>query len=631
VAGAAALRAVAALAVSGPWLLPDEAAYALLGRGLWRHADLAVLGGPSPFASALYPALAGLPLLAGEHAGYAVLRVLQALALCSAAVAVYAWARMVARPPWALAAAVLTLALPGLAYAGELVAETLLLPLATLAGWLAVRALEAPSRRNQLALVAALACCAATRGEANALAPALLAAALATGRVRALWPTWAGVAAVAAVWLGLGGGTPLRSLGSYGFTGAFTAHRAVDLVLEHAGELLLVCGVVPACAAALLALGRPRERPARATAVYALALAAVASVEAGVFSAAHAGRLLERELLFALPPLFVAFAGWLGRGAPRPRAATLAVAAAAVAALLALPFGRLATPAAVPENPSLVPLAHLDSPRVYGVVALVALGSAAALLGVRARWRWLFPALLAPLLAATAVSATDELADRSEAARAAYAAPAAAWLDRAAPGPVTLLYDGSPDWQTVWSQLFWNDRVGRVLDVTSARVPGPLPQAELRLLGDDGALRLVGGAPAEADLVAAPQGFRFRGTRLAASRRLGLALWRLDGPPRVRTWAQGLERNGDVPQGGVATLDVFDCGRGSFHLVAVGRDEETLRLSRDGRAVARTALWPEGVWEQTVATPAAGPHARCTFTLVTSSLVHLSTFEWTPA
>src|SRR5581483_5474665 len=284
VAGAAALRAVAALAVSGPWLLPDEAAYALLGRGLWRHADLAVLGGPSPFASALYPALAGLPLLAGEHAGYAVLRVLQALALCSAAVAVYAWARMVARPPWALAAAVLTLALPGLAYAGELVAETLLLPLATLAGWLAVRALEAPSRRNQLALVAALACCAATRGEANALAPALLAAALATGRVRALWPTWAGVAAVAAVWLGLGGGTPLRSLGSYGFTGAFTAHRAVDLVLEHAGELLLVCGVVPACAAALLALGRPRERPARATAVYALALAAVASVEAGVFS-----------------------------------------------------------------------------------------------------------------------------------------------------------------------------------------------------------------------------------------------------------------------------------------------------------------------------------------------------------
>src|SRR6476659_5598782 len=100
-------------------------AYALLGRGIWHHADLAVLGGPSQFTSALYPALAGLPLLGGLHAGYAALRVLQAVVVCSTGVVVYLWTRSLARPRWALAAAVLVLALPGGVYAGTLVAETL--------------------------------------------------------------------------------------------------------------------------------------------------------------------------------------------------------------------------------------------------------------------------------------------------------------------------------------------------------------------------------------------------------------------------------------------------------------------------------------------------------------------------
>src|SRR5439155_21140185 len=91
------------------------------------------------------------------------------------------------------------------------------------------------------------------------------------------------------------------------------------------------------------------------------------------FAAGHADHLLERELLFALPPLFVAFAGWLGRAAPRPPRRAVPVVVAAVAVLLAMPFGRLATAGAAPGNPTLVPFPHLDSPQVYGVVALFAL------------------------------------------------------------------------------------------------------------------------------------------------------------------------------------------------------------------------------------------------------------------
>src|SRR5439155_536254 len=154
VAIAVALRATAALALPAPFLFPDEGAYALLGRDLWHHGDLAVLGGPSQYVSALYPLVSALP--------YGVLRVLQVLAL---------------------------------------------------------------------------------------------------------WATWAAAAAFCVAWLALGGGSPLRSLGGYG-AGHYSVHGVVILVLEHAGELVLVCGVLPLCAAILLAFQRPLDLPTRATAVF---------------------------------------------------------------------------------------------------------------------------------------------------------------------------------------------------------------------------------------------------------------------------------------------------------------------------------------------------------------------------
>jgi len=619
---AAGLRIVAALAVRAPWLLPDEAAYALAGRAFWHHGELAVLGGPAPYVSTLYPLVAALP--------YAALRVVQVFALCSTAVVVYVWARSLTRAWWAAGAAVLTLALPGLAYAGEIVAETLFLPLATLAGWLAMRALASPTTRRQVELVVALAACALTQGEANMIAIAVFAASLAARRVRALWPTWLSVAAMCVVWAALGGGSPLRSLGSYG-SAAYTVHGVFDFVLEHAGDLLLVSGMVPVCAAVLLAMMRPREAEVRAAVSYALALGAAASIEVGVFAAGHAGRLLERELLFALPPFFVAFAVWLDRGAPRPRLRTAAVVAIAVAVLLAEPFGRLATAAAVPDNPSLVALTHLDSAKIYGVVALVALVGGAGMLFLRAHQVWLLPVLLAVVFVAASVSASEEFVDRSQAARSAYTTRTVSWLDRAG-APVTYLYDGFSDWQLGWEQLFWNGRVGHVLDLPATHVPGPLPQSQLQLLPGSGALRLVGGGVPQAGLIAAPAGFHFRGRRLATAPQLGLSLWQVDAPPRVSTWVQGLLPNGEIAEHSVATLSVFDCGRGTFHLIAIGHSNETLRLMRDSTPVATTQLWPQGVWEQTISTPAAAPGSadRCTFTLSSTSVVQLTTFAWTP-
>src|SRR5205823_2447758 len=173
-----------------------------------------------------------------------------------------------------------------------------------------------------------------------------------------------------------------------------------------------------------------------------------------------------------------------------------------------------------------------------------------------------------------------------------------------------------------------NTRIAHVIDLPATQVPGPLAQEQLQLVGDDGVLRLVGGGEPATSLIAAPQGFRFPGRLIAHATRLGLSLWRVPAPARLRTWVQGVQRNGDVLQGGVATLDVFDCGRGTLHVVAVGRDNETLRLAENGNHLTTTELWPDGVWEQTVRTPRSRAGSRCTFSLSTTSLVHLATFAW---
>jgi hypothetical protein len=59
-----AFRAWAAVEVPVPWIAPDEMVYGMLGRSLWLHGSLAILGGPTPYYSLLTPLLAGLPLAA---------------------------------------------------------------------------------------------------------------------------------------------------------------------------------------------------------------------------------------------------------------------------------------------------------------------------------------------------------------------------------------------------------------------------------------------------------------------------------------------------------------------------------------------------------------------------------------
>src|SRR4051794_10002590 len=130
------LRTWASRGVPTPWITPDETLYGLLGQGLWRDGKLAVLGGPTPYYSLVVPLVSGLPLSLGDLAlGYSLLKVLQALVMSLAAVPVYVWGRSLTAPRWALLAAVLTVALPGLAYSGLVMTGAGFFPGFVLAAW----------------------------------------------------------------------------------------------------------------------------------------------------------------------------------------------------------------------------------------------------------------------------------------------------------------------------------------------------------------------------------------------------------------------------------------------------------------------------------------------------------------
>src|SRR3954467_15403943 len=200
VAVSTALRAWAALQVPVPWIAPDEMVYALLGRGLWHHGSLDILGGPTPYYSLLTPVLAGLP--------YDPLRVVQALVMSLAAVPTFLWARALVPARSALLAATLAVAVPGLAYSGLVMTEVLFYPLLVLAAWAAAEALVRRTWQAQLLAVAAFLAVAGTRLQAIVLLPAYATAVgLDAGMARSwaglkkLWPAVAGFGGLALAWL----------------------------------------------------------------------------------------------------------------------------------------------------------------------------------------------------------------------------------------------------------------------------------------------------------------------------------------------------------------------------------------------------------------------------------------------
>jgi len=211
--------------------------------------------------SLLYPAVMGIPLsLFGPSTGLAVVKVVQAAVMSSVAVVVFAWGRQVIADVWALVAAGLTLCIPGIAYSGMLMTETLFFPLVAVALWALWRVLIQPSLARQAVFLGACALAVLTRVQALALLPAAL---LAIGLycvfrrdvsvVRRLAPLLSLIVGGGIVALALSrlSGGRVHVVGVYAAaTGGYEVGSSARDVFWHTGAVFVIVAGVP-----LIALG----------------------------------------------------------------------------------------------------------------------------------------------------------------------------------------------------------------------------------------------------------------------------------------------------------------------------------------------------------------------------------------
>jgi hypothetical protein len=646
-----AFRAWAAVEVPVPWIAPDEMVYGMLGRSLWLHGSLAILGGPTPYYSLLTPLLAGFPLAAwGLGTGYDVLQGLQAFVMSLAAVPVYLWTRTLVSRWGALAAAALTVATPVLAYSGLVMTEVLFYPLLVTAAWAGAEAIARPTRRNQILLLLAFVAVFATRIQAIILVPALVTAALldvfiahSWGRLRRHLPVAAGLAVLVLAWAAWRLLSGKAALGGYEVVAStsYSVGSAARFVLYHGASLLILCGLFPATAVALklveaLRRGESDER-VRAYLVVASSLAVWLVVEVGVFASRYSDRIVERNLIGLAPVLFIGLVLWLERGPDGGYVERAIVGALAVGVLVLVPVGTYVNIFGNHDALTLIPLYQLSTetsvstmkavyPAVAPVLALV------FVLVPRRRLRWL-PIALVLVLTGASVLVSRFVIDQTRSQEVAFLGGHPTWADDAGGKRAVYIYDGEPSWPSVWQTVFFNSGIRRVYDLGARAVPGPLPQERVGVR-PDGRLMVAGSSDRRNPHYAVASnwielaGKRAGEVEQSGLTQKGLVLWELDRPLRLRSQTSGLQLNGDIS--GQAILVAYDCRTGTFRVTLLIKQPENIDIRVNNKLV-RHLEFPDPPGGQTWHgdLPVVGQFGgACSMSINTSGLTGTTQFEF---
>lgn len=629
----ASARFIAALQFNAPWIAADEMVYGLTGRRLWEAGQLDLLGAEFPFYG-LYPALIGIPLAAlSTAAGVMVIQAIQALAVSCTAAIVFYWARPIAGRSYALAGAVMTAALPALAYSGLLMTESLFLVATTFALWRLSVALVHPTRANQLLVVGGIVVATFVRFQGLSLVPTVVVGTVVMaflardrGIMRRLVPGQVAVVAFLLMWLLLAWSVSGSSLGAYGITTESSlGFDAFKWVGWHLGAAFLLVAVIPLFATLLVAWNAACDRRSgpseRALVATTLTYVAVTVTTVGFFASEHVGRIAERDLVTLAPPVLVAFVTWLAVGVPRSQPATSVVGLIASTALLLMPIGKIASSSALPDALTTAPFVMTASRFSFttaeimwsAVVAAILLG--ALLLPSRLAAPSL-AGLVTALLVATSVSASVEIARRSAEDRVVFFGHGPQdWIDRRAAEPVLYLYAGHPLWNGVWHTAFWNRRIESVAVVDTESLRGPVPGVAVESL-TDGRLVRRGGQSMSERLVVAPARLTLVGNRVTTLDRGPdadrLTLWRSAGPPTLSTRTVGL--NSDETTDGPFAVEAFDCaGGGTLRLEVVAAERASLTYGPVGEPV-RTIAVDRGRSLLSVPAPSAiGSTSRCVY------------------
>ena len=445
--------------------------------------------------------------------------------------------------------------------------------------------------------------------------------------------------AVLALRLTVGQGVSWKDLlGAYGTVGASAASASVGhiaaSVLWHVADIAVLTLGVPVLAVVVLAArafrGQEIDPAAQSFLAVTVAYVVLLACEVGAFASVHLGHVSERYLVSAAPPLFIAYALWLGRGSPRPPVVAFGSCAVVVALLAVVPIRALAPPDVPYDGFSTVLLARFvqheasSSARVALVVA--ALLATTLFLVPPGRLRLSGLAAIAVGLAALSVAANREIAraSRSE-QRAAIGDGDPRWVDATGERNVTLFDIGDRPSPAVVRTFFWNQSIVDTLRLRGVATSFP-PGASAVRVADDGSVIDRRDTTVSRHDVVASSTLTLDGTLLAQlpaglSTTYGLNLWQIDGPVRVTTaLASGFLPNGDFID--KARVIVHGCRPGRLEITLLGKSGAPIYSYVNGANRRTFALPSQSSATEVIPSPAYtdGTHP-CTYDFGTDGLV----------
>jgi len=316
-----------------PTIFGDELEMTQISRSIADTGHPGRRGEPYGFTT-LVPWLTAPAWWIGDtETAYAAIKYFQGLVMATAIFPAFLLARTVVSHPWALFAAVATIAAPALSYAPILVEEPFAYPATTLALWLLACMAAHVTWRSFALAAGACVLALSIRSQLLSLFGVLTVPLLVHGwrseamrRWRSTWSRldWAGAATL--------------GLGALLFVMAFIGHRSADWsvtmtlwkerIVEYgvwaSGAFAIGVGVLPVIAA-LAALVRPRqELRDPATLAWVLVSGSAlfffgfyAGLKGGYISTTFASLVVERNLIYLAPVVFVSTALLLERRNPR--------------------------------------------------------------------------------------------------------------------------------------------------------------------------------------------------------------------------------------------------------------------------------------------------------------------------
>jgi hypothetical protein len=544
-AGAAALYGWQAWSQGTPWIFPDETLHARAAQSIAGAGS----GSIGPVSGFLYSAVISPAWLFHDPVvSYDTAKLIGALVMPLAIVPAYLLARLYAGRVPAFAAAVASVAIPGMFYSNLLMQEAVAYPYATLVVYVLARGIAGASRRWLVAAFVLALLGPLIRPELVVLPIVVVLAVLiwiwfgewATER-RSGWTAreWAATVAVVLVVL-----VALGALGAAVSVGWRAAVQRPDDLLRYAALALapFAAGVaiLPVLAGPAVLTRRSAFMPVFVASMtgYLVYVAAKESFLASRQDIYNANDLLgERNLIYLSPIVFAATAIWVERR--RINALALAGATAVLVASFAwIPY--VFDAASAPHSPAVASISHiaggLSHPTMRGALIVATILAALILLLRRAVVFAAVAVVVVGWSLTGEVNASNKSIDVGRNLIASQPRPLD-WIDRATHGaPAVYVGQAKLRGPEILSLGFWNNSLGRMVTLGGETVYGLV--FETKVASGDGRLS----DPRRADYVVSDEEVEVAGQRVAHKKRWNLE--RVDGPVRVDAFETGIWQDG---------------------------------------------------------------------------------------